>query len=162
LIAVKRHEQPGGNYFESFLDDFHRRLATELAPRPGLVERVCQRLHIQHVPVMRYGFAQAMGVAVAVAMICRGLIATDWIADRGSEDRAFLESPHTVLARAVPSPHSTPRTIASFLPPTSEIPPAGSALIIPVPAHAVSGTPRYVLDHISVTPASYEVASIHF
>jgi hypothetical protein len=70
-----------------------------------------------------------------------------------------------LLAEAsMPASHSTPAmAVASVLPRSAEPSSAGSVVIIPAAAQSdndEASAPRYVLDRI--TPASYEVASIHF
>ena len=162
LLTVKRHEQPGTDYFDGFLGEFHRRLAHATTPQPTLWDRMLGALRIQNVPTLRYGFAHAFGVVIAAGMVLRGLVAADVGREVAQADLGF-GAPHWQAASASPAPHSTPPKIASLLPrslePTSG---AGGALILPVVTPSEPSTPRYVLDRISLSPASYEVASIHF
>ncbi len=163
LLAIKRHETPGQHYLDNFLDNFHRRLDLESAPRPILWERMLGALHIQTAPTLRYGFAHAFGVLFAFGMILRGMIATDFSSDVSRVDAMSFGSPHLQVASVLPAPHSQPSRIASLLPRSPEpASTAGGALILPVAARGEPSTPRYVLDRISLSPASYEVASIHF
>ena len=143
LLAVKRHETPGADYFDNFLGEFQRRLAVATAPRPTLWQQVCARLHLPSVLVMRPGYAQALGTALVVVLIWRGLAAVELPA--GGERQDFT------------IPHSTPRAIAAVLPDNP-----ASAAVLPVLTQVAFNAPRYVLDRIAATPVSYEVASIHF
>lgn len=162
LLAVKRHEKPREEYFNGFLAEFHSRLSHQLAPRPTLWEQFLGAFRIQGLPAFRYGFAPAFGLLVAFGMILRGMVSTDSGNDSSPPSPFNFESPH-LSASAWPAPHSTPRRIASSLPRLAEpISAAGSALILPVAPRGEPALPRYVLDRISLSPASYEVASIHF
>ena len=141
LLAVKRHETPGTAYFDNFLGEFHRRLAVETAPRPSYWQQLCQRLHLEPIPTVNFGYAHALGAAVALVLLWRGLASVEL--PTGGERQDFTAS------------HSTPRMIASALPakPTET----------PVLAQVALNAPRYVLDRLAATtPASYEVASLHF
>lgn len=163
LLTVKRHEQPGQDYLDGFLGEFHRRLAHATAPQPTLWERMIGALHIQNVPTLRYGFAHAFGVVLALGMALRGLISADFSGDTSQSAGLSFGTPHLQAASALPAPHSTPPRIASLLPQSFEpATSAGGALIMPVETRSEPSTPRYVLDRINRLPASYEVASIHF
>ncbi len=160
LLALKRHEHPGAPYFNGFLHEFHRRLAEATAPRPTWWERVLEALHVQNTLTLRHGYAQAFGVLLAVGMILRGLLTAD-LSGPTSSTALDLNSPRLLSADAVPQ--SQPRKITSFLPRSPEpASSAGGALIIPAVAHSEPNPPRYVLDRISLSPPSYEVASIQF
>jgi hypothetical protein len=163
LLSVKRHEQPGQDYFDSFLREFHHRLAEATAPQPTLWERMLGALHIQNVPTFRYGFAHAFGVVIAAGMILRGFISADASRDVSRLDALSFGTSQLQAASSLPAPHSMPPRIASLLPlspdPTSS---AGGALILPIEPRSEPSTPRYVLDRISRSVSSYEVASIHF
>jgi len=115
------------------------------------------------VPTLRYGFAHAFGVVLAIGMALRGLISADFSSDASQAAGLNFGTPHLQAASALPAPHSTPPKIASLLPqPAESASSAGGALIMPVETRSGPSTPRYVLDRINRTPASYEVASIHF
>jgi hypothetical protein len=162
LTAV-RHERPGSEYFDSFLHEFHRRLAVDTAPQPGFWERALATLRIQNVPTLRYGFAHAFGVIIACGMVLRGLMTTDLASDVAQADPHNFGTLHLQAANALPAPHSQPRRIAATLPRSVEPAlTASGALSIPVTTYDEPSTPRYVLDHIKLSPLSYEVASIHF
>ena len=143
LLAVKRYETPGADYFNNFLGEFHQRLAVATAPRESYWVQFCRRLHLQPIPLLHLRYTHALGAAVALVLIWRGLVAVEL--PTGGERQDFSSS------------HSTPQMIAATLPaPTSQLP------ALPVLAQVALNTPRYVLDHIAAAPASYEVASIHF
>jgi hypothetical protein len=161
LLAVKRHEKPREGYFDGFLAEFHSRVSHELAPRPTLWEQFLGALRIQGLPAFRYGFAPAFGLLVAFGMILRGMVSTHLDNDNSRSRPLNLESPH-LSASAWPAPHSTPRAIASLLPRSPERSSVSGALILPVAPRGEPASPRYVLDRISLSPSSYEVASIHF
>jgi len=159
LLSVKRHETPGQHYFDSFLGNFQRRLAAELAPPPTFWQRVFTRLHIEPVPRLRYGYAHALGVAFAVALVWRGLVATDLPvnADRPADNDLLAP---TLATSALPAPSSTPQMIASALPVSQ--PQSINPFVLPAISMRDFNSPRYILDRINLSPASYEVASIHF
>lgn len=160
LLALKRHEHPGAHYFHGFLAEFHRRLDQATTPCPSWWERALEALHVQNTLTLRHGYAQAFGVVLAVGMILRGLLTADSAGPTSSSARD-LNLPRWQSADAVP--HSLPRKITSLLPRSPEpASPAGGALIVPAVAHSEPNPPRYVLDRISLSPPSYEVASIQF
>jgi hypothetical protein len=163
LLAIKRHEQPGQVYFDGFLREFHQRLAEATAPQPTLWERLLDALHIQNVPTLRHGFAHAFGVVIAAGMITRGLISADASRDVSQLNALGYGTAQLQPANTLPAPHSMPPKIASLLPPSADpTSSAGGALILPIEPQSESSTPRYVLDRISRSASSYEVASIHF
>ena len=159
LLSVKRHESPGAHYFDGFVNEFHRRL--EVAPTPSLWSEVLRFFHTQNAPVLRYGFAHACGVVFACGMILRAVMTGDVTGNSSALEIPPYGVPN--LQSTLPAPQSTPRRIASVLPrqpdPTLM---AGSALIIPGLARDELIASRYILDRISLSPASYEVASFHF
>ena len=163
LLSVKRHELPGSEYFDGFLQEFHQRLATATAPQPRFWERALATLRIQNVPTLRYGFAHAFGVVIACGMVLRGLMTTDLASDVARADALNFGTLHLQAANASPAPHSQPRRIAVTLPQSVEpVLATSGALSVPVAPRDEPNTPRYVLDRINLSPPSYEVASIHF
>ena len=169
LLAVKRYEQPSPDYFGNFLREFHQRLEAETMPRVSFWERIVNNLAIEPVRTWRYGFSGAVGLALAVTMIWRGFSAPDVSARIGLPAGSLPSPIHLFASDDLPAKNPTPRTIAAILPLSTratrgetESASAGSVAIVPVDAHSELGAPRYVLDRIGVTPASYEVASIHF
>jgi hypothetical protein len=172
LLALKRYERPAPEYFDTFLSEFHGRLLTE-ARRVGWWERALGRvddfLAAESMRVWRYSFTSALGVAAVVGLAWMGLLqSTDpaFVAiDPAVADGSSLADADAML----PPPHSTPSTIVASLP--SQLPVAsadyqpasiGNVVLVSTSAHADSSAPRYVLDHFSVTPASYDVPSVHF
>jgi hypothetical protein len=173
LLALKRYERPAPAYFNNFLSEFHRRLLAE-AEQAGWWERVSGRvddlLAVKSMRVWRYRFASAMGVAVVMGVIWMGVRQTNDPA--GATGQAASANPSWVVAETdamLPPPHSTPSTIAAPIPSvwhvaSADYQPAtaGSVVLVPASTRAESIAPRYVLDRISVTPASYEVPSVQF
>jgi hypothetical protein len=172
VLALKRYERPAPEYFDNFLSEFHGRLLAE-ARQVGWWERALGRvddfLAAESMRVWRYSFTSALGVAAVVGLTWMGL--------RQTSDPAVVASDPTVAASSsladadamLPPPHSTPSTIVASLPSLSPVASAdyqpasvGSVVLVPTSAHADSTAPRYVLDRISVTPASYDVPSVHF
>jgi predicted anti-sigma-YlaC factor YlaD len=171
LLALKRYEQPAPEYLENFLPEFRGRLMAE-TQRAAWWERalghIDNLLVVGTMRVWRYGLASAMGVAVVVGVMWMSVRQTD-VADNAADQIATANS-SLVLAdsQSTPAPsHSTPDTVVTPIPtslqaaaadyqPTS----AGSVDLVPAPTHTDYTVPRYVLDRI--TPASYEVSSLHF
>ncbi len=172
LLALKRYERPAPQYFDNFLSQFHARLLTE-ARQIGWWERVWGRvddfLAAESMRVWRYSFTSALGVAAVVGLTWMGL--------RQTSDPAVVAIDQTTAASSsladadamLPPPHSTPGTIVALLPSllpvaSADYQPAsaGSVILVPTSAHADSSAPRYVLDRMPVTPASYDVPSVHF
>jgi hypothetical protein len=100
---------------------------------------------------------------LAIGMALRGLISADLSGDASQVTGLGFGTPHLQAVSTLPAPHSTPPKIASLLPRSPEpASSAGGALIMPVETRSEPSTPRYVLDRINRSPATYEVASIHF
>jgi hypothetical protein len=173
LLALKRYERPVPAYFDNFLSEFHRRLLAE-AQRTGWWEQVLGRvddlLAVESMRVWRYRFASAMGVAVVMGVVWMGVRQTS--DPGGAAGQTASANASWVVAETeamLPPPHSTPSTIAAPIPSLWHATPAdyqpataGSVDTVPAPTHADSTAPRYVLDRISVTPATYDVPSVHF
>jgi hypothetical protein len=168
VLALKRYERPAPGYFDNVLPEFHSRLVAE-AQRTGWWEEALGHMEnlltLGSIRMWRYSFASAMGVAAAVGLM--------WTSVRQSVDyagQAAAVDPSLVAAETMlPPPHSTPSAIAAPLAGWSRVSPAdyqpssaGSVVLVSTPTRADSPAPRYVLDRIAVTPASYEVASVHF
>ena len=172
LLALKRYERPSPEYFENFLSEFHGRILAEarkIGWWEGVLGRVDDFLAARSMRAWRYSFTSALGVAAAVGLAWMGLRQTGDPAlvamDQTTAGSTSLAAAETLL----PPPHSTPQTIAASLPnllsaSTADYQPAsvGNVVLVPVSARTDFSTPRYVLDHLSVTPASYEVPSVHF
>jgi hypothetical protein len=173
LLALKQYERPAPAYFDNFLSEFHSRLLAE-TQRTGWWERVLgpvdNLLAVELTRVWRYRFASAMGVAVVMGVVWMGVRQTS--DPGGAAGQAASADASWVVAETdamLPPPHSTPSTIAASVaglwhatPADYQLATAGSVVSVPSPTRAESTAPRYVLDRISVTPATYEVASVHF
>ncbi|HUI06409.1 MAG TPA: zf-HC2 domain-containing protein [Verrucomicrobiae bacterium] len=167
LLALKRYEQPAPQYFDNFLTEFHRRLLAETQPRIGWSQRVYDLLSTRQTLVWRYGFAGAMGIVLAVGLMWMGL---SEMTDSGTGDQvAAVNPPLTVTSAAESAPQSAPLATALQLagtlhvaPVDYEAAPTENVIVPSLAMHTESDAPQYVLDRISVTPASYEVARVYF
>ena len=163
LLALKRYERPAPEYFDGFLSEFHHRVLAE-AQRTGRWERALwhieELLSVDSVRVWRYRFASAMGVAVVVGLM--------WMGVRQMDDPASVAgqmagaNPSLIFAQTGPSTPSTTPSLLQVTPSDYEPATADSAVSAPAPTRADSPSPRYVLDRISVTPASYDVPNVQF
>jgi hypothetical protein len=167
LLALKRYEQPAPQYFDNFLTEFHTRLLAETQPRTRWWRRVDEFLSTGQMQVWRYGFASAMGIVMAAGLMWMGLRETNDLG--GIEPMTSVNPSLLVTPVTVPAPQSTPDTVPLRLAGMTHITPADYELastekvVVPSPAtRAESAAPQYVLDRISVTPASYEVARLYF
>jgi hypothetical protein len=168
LFALKRYEKPSPQYFDNFLANFHRRLEEQLYPALTPWSRLVGAFSIEPVRNWRYSFAGAMGFALAVAFLWRGV--------ENSTPPAVSPSGAEIIAQArpftngdLPASRFVPTETASTLPSSprashdeSVQSPVGSIVIIPATARPEVVAPRYVLDRITMSPASYEVASVNF
>jgi hypothetical protein len=173
LLALKRYERPSSAYFDNFLSEFHSRLLSE-TQRTGWWEQVLGRvddlLAVESMRVWRYRFASAMGVAVVMGVVWMGVRQTsDHGGAVGQTASANSSWVVTETEATLPPLHSTPSAIAAPIPGLWHATPAdyqpataGRAVLVPAPARAEATVPRYVLDRISVTPATYDVPSVHF
>jgi len=171
LLGLKRYERPTPEYFDGFLPEFHSRLLAE-TQKVGwweqALERIDSLLAVEPMRLWRYSVASTLCVAAVVGLVWMGVRGTG-VSPVGASQTASTD-PFTVVAETVPPPpHSTPSTIAASLSDLSPLNPtdyqpamAGSVVLASIPTHADFPAPRYVLDHISVTPASYDVPSVHF
>jgi hypothetical protein len=173
LLALKRYEQPAPQYLDNFLSEFHSRLMAE-TQRAAWWERalgnIDRLLVVGTMRVWRYGIASAMGVAVVVGVMWMSVRQTN--APDSAADQTAANSPLVLTGTqvaAVPS-HSAPDTVVASIPASLQTAPgddqfatAGSVdLAQAATVRADYTPPRYVLDRIAVTPASYEVPSYHF
>ncbi|MGD1019031.1 MAG: hypothetical protein ABSA12_06900 [Verrucomicrobiia bacterium] len=173
LLALKRYEQPSPEYLDNFLSEFHGRLMAE-TQQAAWWERALRGIDsllvVGTMRVWRYGVASAMGVAVVMSvmwMSVRQMNAPD-----GALDQTAAANPSLVLAdsQATPAPsHSVTDSIVAPVPASLQAVPgddqlasAGSVDSAQALVRADYTAPRYVLDRIEVTPASYEVPSYHF
>jgi hypothetical protein len=138
LLSLKRHETPGPAYFAGFVGEFHRRLAAAEA-QPAWYERILPAVSFES-PLWRYGFTAAATASILVAALFY------WQGtELGPVTRAATEPATQMVAIATrPAPVVTP-----------------SVILMPEAPNA-SSQPRYVLDRITITPASYEPGSVRF
>lgn len=173
LLALKRYERPTPDYFDNFLTDFHTRLAEQRQEPDSLWLRAVIRfeefISAEPVRVWRYGFASALSLAVAVGAIWVTMRQTGDVPSTADQTVAALNPPVIMAEAMLSGARSTPKVIAANLPnlprdaqDRMDSAPASSVVLIPTATHAESPAPRYVLDRIALTPASYEVASVHF
>jgi predicted anti-sigma-YlaC factor YlaD len=173
LLALKCYERPVPEYLDNFLSEFHSRLMAE-TQRAAWWERALGRIDsllvVGTMRVWRYGVASAMGVAVVVGVMWMSVRQTN--APDSAADQTAAANPSLVLAdlQATPSPsHSAPDALVAPVPASLQAVPgdyqpttAGSVDMVQTTTRADYTAPRYVLDSIAVTPASYEVSSFHF
>jgi hypothetical protein len=173
VLALKRYEHPSPEYFDNFLTEFHKRLLAETQPQMGWWERtlggIDDFLSAESMQVWRYGLASALGVTIIVGLMWTGLRETSESADVAGQVAGGSSS--LIMTSRIPAAASTP-TLAmasSQFPGSLHVAPVDYQLTmadlpeqLPTVTRAESSTPQYVLDRISVTPATYEVASVHF
>lgn len=164
LLALKRYERPAPEYFENFLSEFHGRLLAETQPRPVWWERalggVDELLSAQSMRSWRYSLAGAMSVTVAVGMMWMGLGSMSDSSDQMTTvDPSFMGTQFALAGLpSAPMETSIPLTgLAHIVPANYEL-----AMAVPAVTRAESAAPQYVLDRISVAPASYDVPNVHF
>jgi hypothetical protein len=162
LLALKRHEQPPPEYFAGFLNEFHRRQRAQLDTGFELWKKITDSLIVEPARAVRFGFAGALGVALAAGVMWIGLSTRDRFGG-STGDRATAPKPPVTVASnsSDPSDPEADRILltltGSAQPPT----PAGLSFALP-DERAEMSEPGYVLDRIKATPVSYEVASIRF
>jgi hypothetical protein len=170
LLALKRYEHPSPEYFDNFLAEFHSRLVAQTQPRAAWWERVLggidDFLSAEAMQVWRYGLASTLGVSMIVGLMWMGLRQTSDFT--GTSDLAGAPNP-SLMVIAPPSSQSSPEASSTpFASPPHVVPVdyqlamADSADTAPATVRMASTTPQYVLDRISVTPASYDVPNVHF
>lgn len=157
FLALKRHERPSPEYFDSFLSRFHQRIEVEARRRTNWWERLIASVAVEPPRGWRYALVSVAGVLLAAGFLMTSRIVPtgQLVAGRGAADRrATTPAPaiSTELAKNIPSP----------IPVLAEPSLAYNATTASADEHNEASAPRYVLDRITVTPASYEVASIHF
>ncbi len=166
LIALKRYEQPAPNATEQFLAEFHQRLAA-ITQRPSWGERLAEGWTAWLAggwPIPRLALAgvAALFVVTGVAFTVRQRRQT---------------APATVVLRT-PSVTNAPAQVLAVAPVTGFVPqpqltvavPANPAMAVsePAPVFAPAAvrlgerSPRYVLDRLTITPASYDGPNVQF
>lgn len=114
LLRLKRYEMPSSDYFERFLDEFHRRQRAELISRPTLsllFERVMNAFPDFHVPRLAYA-----GVAAAAVLLSAVILFSQQEADTPSGSFA-LSSPTVTDLSAVQGNIRLPVSLRNDLPP---------------------------------------------
>lgn len=166
LLSLKRYERPAPEYLDNFLSEFHSRLMAE-TQRTAWWERalgsIDSLLVVGTMRLWRYGVASAMGVAVVVGVMWMSVRQPD--APDNPTDPTAAVNPSLVFANS----HAVPDTVVAPVPASLQAEPgddqptsAGSVDLIQTAVRTDDTAPRYVLDNIAVTPASYEVPSYHF
>jgi len=115
LLRLKRYEMPSSDYFERFIDDFHRRQRSELISRPTLsilFERFMNAFPEFHVPRMAYASVVAAAVALSALILFnqRG-------DDSAPSSFALNSSPTVTTLSAGPGDIRLPVSMRSDLPP---------------------------------------------
>lgn len=131
LLSLKRHERPPQGYFESFLDEFHRRQRTEPIRRLGWWEQLVEFFRNEPLLTARYALATA-----AVVLLCVNV---------------YVVNHRTALP-------TDGKTVASANEPFAPMPPPGNfAMNESRPMLVASNAgPHYVLDRVNISPANYE------
>ena len=167
LLALKRYEQPAPTYFQSFMDEFHRRLQAETVSPASLWTRLKAQWQdfrtATPVWTLRYGLTGAAGVLLVVG-------AASWVVHQTKPMVAKRAAPLAVQNANGASPiDSAPVLVAqdnpaAFSPLARDIPtgPTTDVVLVPATASTETSAPRYVLDHITITPASYEGPRVDF
>ncbi|MGD0016192.1 MAG: zf-HC2 domain-containing protein [Verrucomicrobiia bacterium] len=146
LLTLKRYEQPAPAYFHGFLDEFHRRLQAETTSPASLWMRLKAQWEGFRATTsdwaLNYGLAGAAGVLLVAGVV-------SWM--------AVHQTIPMVAERGTPI--ASQNVVAS-------ISPTGSALRIASEGGATArmegSAPRYILDHIAITPVSYEGPRVDF
>ncbi len=172
VLALKRYEHPSPEYFDNFLTEFHKRLLVETQPQMRWWQRtlggIDDFLSAESMQVWRYGLASALGMTIIVSLMWTGLRETSESAD--AIGQVARESSSLIMTSRIPAASTPALEMAqSQFPGSLHVAPADDQLTLvdmperlPTVTRAESSSPQYVLDRISVTPASYEVASVHF
>jgi hypothetical protein len=115
LLRLKRYEMPSSDYFERFIDDFHRRQRSELISRPTLsilFERFMNAFPEFHVPRMAYA-----SVAVAAVALSALILFNQRGDDSAPASFALNSSPTVTTLSAGPGDIRLPVSMRSDLPP---------------------------------------------
>ncbi len=169
LLALKRYEQPAPAYFSGFLDEFHSRLQAETASPASLWLRLkAQWRDFRMTPpvwTLRYGLVGAASVLL-VAAIASWMIAYQtkpMVAERTAtpvgQNVKVSDSPaggsHWVAAQnGAPILASVARDTTTDA--TTHV------VLVPAEARMKTSAPNYVLDHLVITPASYDGPRVDF
>jgi hypothetical protein len=115
LLRLKRYEMPSSDYFERFMDEFHRRQRAELISRPTLsilFERLINAFPEFHVPRMAYA-----SVAMAAVALSALILFNQRGDDSASSSFALNSSPTVTTLSAGPGDIRLPVSMRSDLPP---------------------------------------------
>lgn len=135
LLRLKRHEQPPPEYFEKFLEEFHRRQREQILKQP-LWQIAWERLQAAvalHTPG-RYAYASIVAMAVLIA----GILTFD--------DSRVTESE---LIASVPVPQQPAFAYDTQV----NAQQLHAQFAAPIATQMMNAQPRYVID---VRPVSYE------
>ncbi len=159
LLALKRYERPAPDYFDSFLTDFKVRLEAE-PTRTGFWRRAFAAADLEPLLSWRYGLATAGCLIGALALLWVGLGKSP---ATGSASAPAITVEPLIVTVGNPSPVSDDQLVSPRfeLPLTHpvEVEPTispGRPVLATTVAHHVS-TPHYVLERVSITPATYDV-----
>lgn len=179
LLAVKRYERPSDEYRDGFLAEFHRRQMAD-ARRGGLWGQLSGWLHdnLRVAPglMWRYGLASAVGVVVAGTVLWFGVRPAYRQPSSVARHEIVLPQPVQVVDLTAPSTQAVPVVAAAQVPPPlleatpirlgppANLQPAtiSGLVIVPAAATAEPTKPRYVLDRLQITPASYDASHTDF
>jgi len=168
LLALKRYEQPAPTYFQGFLGEFHRRLQAETAVVPSLWTRLKAQWQgfqtTTPVWTLRYGLSGAAGVLLVAGIAL-------WTVVYQTKPMAGERSA-SLSSQAVNSTSTTggsPMLVAQdnpadLAPVTRDVStdPTTHMILTPATASSETSAPQYVLDHLVITPASYEGPRVDF
>ena len=146
LLALKRYEQPAPAYFHGFLDEFHRRLQAETTSPASLWMRLKAQWQDFRATTpdwaLHYGLVGASGVLLVAGVV-------SWMAVH--------------QAKPMVAERGTPLASQNVV---ESISPTGSSPWIAAEGGATArmegSAPRYILDHIAITPVSYEGPRVDF
>jgi anti-sigma factor RsiW len=171
LLALKRYEQPAPAYFHGFLDEFHRRLQVETAATHASLwmwlKAQWQGFQTTTTPVwvLRYGLAGATGVLLMMGVASWMVVhqPKPMVAKRTAPPASQNANVSALPARGSPW-IATQEGAMAFATLARDIPtdPTTPVVLVPAPARMETSTPRYVLDHLAITPASYEGPRVDF
>jgi len=139
LLAVKRHERPPANYFENFLDEFHRRQRTEPLRKPGWWEQLTELFRAEPLLAARY----ALGSAI-VLMLCLNVYLLVRTPPTGRTELATIPPvTNGMIAVAKTGPGFQP------------MPPPG-AFAEPRPQPVLVASNNFILDRVNAAPVNYD------
>ena len=169
LLALKRYEQPAPSYFQGFLDEFRRRLQAESVSPADLWTRLKAQWQdfqtITPVWTLRYGLTGAAGVLLVAGI-------ASWMVVHQTKPTVAQRATTPVVQNATgaSTTGSSPMLVAQEDSSADLAPLARDVLtdstthmvLVPATASAETSAPRYVLDHLVITPASYEGPRVDF